>query len=177
MRVLLGLIWNSGSRRESVEREIEFMFEFKGMRDIDVCSLGVNVLGNFPAFDGSCSVPVFVRRSPPNTPRRWYGSHFWLPASPSLFHARSVDSRIWGLRTFYCPQFAREAMTSILGSSSLKGLKNFFVFYFLIGGKVAMIGVKWRKWIDAMQYWPWLMIWINVRTYENFLCNTGNVIR
>ncbi len=43
------------------------MFEFKGMRDIDA-RLGVNVLGKSPAFDGSRSVPVFVRRSPPNTP-------------------------------------------------------------------------------------------------------------
>ncbi len=36
MRAILGLIWNSGSRRKSVEQEIEFMFEFKGMGDIDV---------------------------------------------------------------------------------------------------------------------------------------------
>jgi hypothetical protein len=75
-------------------------------------ALGVNVLGNSPAFDCSCSVPVFVRRSPPNTPGRWYGSHFWLPKTPSLFHAWSVDSRIWRSQTCYCPEFAREAMTS-----------------------------------------------------------------
>jgi hypothetical protein len=111
----------------------------------------------------------------PNTPRRWYGSHCWLPASPSLFHAWWVDSRIRCSRTRYCPEFAREAMTSILCSSSWKGLKNFFVFYFLIVGKVAMIGVKGREWIDAMRYWPGLMICVDVRTHENFLCNTGNV--
>jgi hypothetical protein len=45
------------------------MFEFKGIRDIDVRSLGLNVLGNSPAFDASRSVSVFVRWSPPSTPR------------------------------------------------------------------------------------------------------------
>jgi hypothetical protein len=71
MRALLGLIGNSGSRRESVEREIErVMFEFKGMRDIDMRSLGLDVLGNSPAFDASRSVSVFVRWSPPSTPGR-----------------------------------------------------------------------------------------------------------
>jgi hypothetical protein len=44
------------------------MFEFKGMRDIDVRSLGVDVLGNSPAFNASRSVSVFVRWSPPSTP-------------------------------------------------------------------------------------------------------------
>jgi hypothetical protein len=43
---------------------------FKGMRDIDVRSLGLNVLGNSLAFDGSRSVSVFVRWSPPSTPGR-----------------------------------------------------------------------------------------------------------
>jgi hypothetical protein len=71
MRALLGLIGNSGSRRESVEREIErVMFEFKGMRDIDMRSLGLDVLGNSPALDASRSVSVFVRWSPPSTPGR-----------------------------------------------------------------------------------------------------------
>ncbi len=32
-------------------------------------ALGVNVFGNSPPFECSCSVPVFVRRLPPNTPR------------------------------------------------------------------------------------------------------------
>ncbi len=45
------------------------MFEFKGMRDIDVRSLGLNVLGNSAAFDASRSVSVFVRWSPPSTRR------------------------------------------------------------------------------------------------------------
>jgi hypothetical protein len=36
-------------------------------------------------------------------------------------------------------------MTSILGSSSFEGVKEFFVFYILIVGKVAMIGVKRRE--------------------------------
>jgi hypothetical protein len=36
-------------------------------------------------------------------------------------------------------------MTSILGSSSLKGLKDSSFSIFLIVGKVAMIGVKQRE--------------------------------
>jgi hypothetical protein len=36
-------------------------------------------------------------------------------------------------------------MTSILGSSSFEGVKEFFVFYILIVGNVAMIGVIRRK--------------------------------
>jgi hypothetical protein len=36
-------------------------------------------------------------------------------------------------------------MTSILGSSSFEGVKEFFVPIFVIVGKVAMIGVKRRK--------------------------------
>jgi hypothetical protein len=155
MRALLGLIWNSGSRRESVEREIERVYVWvQGYAWFDA-RLGVNVLGNSPAFDGSRSVPVFVRRSPPNTPGWWYSSHFWLPATPSLFHAWPVDSRIRCPTTCYCPEFAREAniklkiikilMTSFLGSSSFEGVKISLFSIFIIVGTVAMIGVKRRE--------------------------------
>jgi hypothetical protein len=68
------------------------------MRDIDVRSLGLNVLGNSPAFDASRSVSVFVRWSPPSTPGRWYSSHFWLPATLSLFHARDRWTAEFGVR-------------------------------------------------------------------------------
>jgi hypothetical protein len=56
-----------------------------------------------------------------------------------------VDSRIRRSGTCYCPEFAREAMTSILDSSSFEGVKNFFISIFVIVDKVAMIGVKRRE--------------------------------
>ncbi len=133
------------------------MFEFKGMRDIDA-RLGVNVLGEFPTVR-LLSFCLCLRT--PFTPGQWYGSHFWLPATPSLFLACTVDSRIRRSRTRYCPEFALEAMTSILGSSSFEGVKEFFVFYFVIVGNVK-IGVK--EWNDANEmmnyddYWPGMMI-------------------
>ncbi len=62
MRALLGLIWNSGVlKRKCWARDGESLcLSSRVVRDIDVRSLGVNVLGNSPAFDGYRSVPVFV---------------------------------------------------------------------------------------------------------------------
>jgi hypothetical protein len=65
MRAILGLVWSTKrSRREYDEQEIEREL-CSGSRAcvISMLVLGVNVLGNSPAFDCSCSVSVFVHWS------------------------------------------------------------------------------------------------------------------
>jgi hypothetical protein len=116
-------VYHDGSRRESVEREIERVHVWSSR-------VGVNVLGNSPPFDCSCSVPVFVRWSTPEYPRAVIQKLFLAPGTLSLFHACSADgasSRSW---TSHCTEFAREAMTSILNSSTFEGVKELFVSYF-----------------------------------------------
>jgi hypothetical protein len=104
----------------------------------------------------------------PVTPKypsgKWYGSHFWLHATPSLCHARSVDCRILALVNCNCPESAREAMSTYrLFSVLSKGL-NFFVFYFVIGKiRIGVMKMKWwLKDFDDMYSWEF-SVWYRKR--------------
>jgi hypothetical protein len=119
------------------------MFKFKGMRDIDA-RLGVNVLGSphrsIALFLSLSSYAVHPRIPPGSDTVATSG----LPVLPLCFTRVRWTARVLRSRTNHCTEFAREAMTSILGSSSVKGLKNSSFHIFVIDGNVR-IGVKRRE--------------------------------
>jgi hypothetical protein len=131
-------------------------------------ALGVNVLGNSPAFDCSRSVSVFVRRSPPNTPRASDTvATSGFPRLPLCFTRVQWTAEFLALVNCHCPKSAREAMSTyrlfLVLSKGLKLLRFLFVF-----SKI-QIGVMKMKW--------WLKDSLMICTHENFLYNTGNVNR
>ncbi len=71
------------------------------------------ILGNSPAFDSLVLSLVLHAVHPEYPSGKLYGSHLWLRATPSLFHTRLVDSRIWWSWTSHCPESARKAMSTV----------------------------------------------------------------
>ncbi len=59
-----------------------------------------------------------------------------FPLLPLCFRPVRWTAQVLRLWTNHCTEFAREAMTSILGSSSFEGVKEFFVSIFVIVGNV-----------------------------------------
>jgi hypothetical protein len=123
------------SKRKCWARDRESYIRVQGYAWYRCMLAWLQRLGEIPSVQCRLSFCLCLRTLvTPSTPGWWYSSRFWLPATP-LFVSRawSVDGRIRRLRTCYYPEFAREAMTSILGSSSLKGVKiSSFLFSLLL---------------------------------------------
>jgi hypothetical protein len=128
-------------------------------------ALGVNALGNSPAFDCSRSVSVFVRRSPPNTPRASV-----RVATSGFTRLPLCFTRVWWTAEFGARELPLSQISSpkrcslyMLFLVLSKGL-NFFVSYSPL--------IKMR--IGVMKWW---LEELMICTHENFLYNTGNVNR
>ncbi len=72
------------------------MYKFKRMSDIDVSSRTASTSWGIPPRLIALVLSLFLHAVHPQIPLgQVIGSHLWLPATPSLFHAHWVDSRIW----------------------------------------------------------------------------------